>query len=166
MLVKLPKDVVRYVAQQHKVVGIVRVGVPLPDAGPFLDGLADVDARILDGKVQDGGGAAEQGRPAYLDRGRCFQVPVPHDGSIDMSMGFNAPGHYYLPRSVNDAGCLFRQGMVGGHCDDLFSLDRHVPVAHTPGRNYLAIADYQVKHTAPPVSQLCACAAGTGNHCY
>ena len=151
VLAHLPQDVVGNVAQQHQVVGVVGVGVALPDAGPFLDGLADVDAGELDGKVQDGGGAAEEGRPAHLLRGRRFQVALAHDGSIDVGVGFNAAGHHHLAGGVNDPGRLFGEGVVGGHGDNLLALNGNVPVAHSPGRNHLSVADNQVKHTCPPV---------------
>ena len=45
VLVELSKDVVGNVSQQHQVVGVVSVGVALPDVGALLDGLAYVNSR-------------------------------------------------------------------------------------------------------------------------
>ena len=45
-LVNRADDLGRNVAQEHHMVGVIGKGIALPDAGPLLDGLGDVDAGI------------------------------------------------------------------------------------------------------------------------
>ena len=122
-------------------VGVVGVGVALPNISALPNGSGDVYTRILDGKVHQGGGAAKEGGAADLLRRCGTQIARPHDRCRDVRVGFDAAGNHHLAGSVNNPANFFGQGIGGGHRDNLFTLDRHVPVAYAPGCDYLPIAN-------------------------
>ena len=152
VLVQLAQNFRGYLPQEHQVVGVVGVGVVAPYRGALLYGLVDVNSRVLNGEIQQAGGASEQSGAADLLRRRRRQVAFAHDGGRDVGVGLDAPGHDYLAGGVDDSGHVVGQGIRGGHRHDLFPLDRHVPIAHSPGGNDLAAADDQVQHNLPSFS--------------
>ena len=131
-LVQGAEDVLGNLAQHHKVVGVVGVGVALPDACALGDGLGNVNSRVLDGEVHQGRGPAEKGRPADLRRRSGGEIAVAHDGRGDMGVGFDAPRHHHLARSVNDAPGFVAHRPGRGHRHDSFALYRHVPSLPLP----------------------------------
>ncbi len=152
--------------QQHQMVGIVGVGVALPDRGALLNGLTDVDARVLDGEIHQRRGAAEKGGAAYLlGRGR-LQVARPHYRRRDVRVGLDAPGYYDLAGGVDDPSHIIGQGAGGGHRDDFLSLHRHIPIPHSPRGDYFSASNNQVQHISPSFIPLTPCSPGAYCHNY
>ena len=147
-LVQRADDVLGDFAQQHQMVGIIGVGIAAPDLGTFLNGLGDVDAGILDGEIEQGGGAAEQGGAADLLRRGGLEVAVAHDGGGDVGVGFDAARHHHHSAGVDDAPGLVAHGAGRRHRHDFLALHRHIPVADAHGRDHLPAANNQIQHSA------------------
>ena len=135
------------VAQEHQMVGVVGIGIALPDIGPLGDGPGNIPAGIQDREVQQSGGAAEQGGAADL-LGRSGEKIAPtDDGSRDMSVRFDAAGHHHHPGGVDNPSGLASQNARRGHGHYLFSPDRHVPHPDTGGGDHRPARNDQVQHS-------------------
>ena len=153
-LMQRAEDVLGNLAQHHQVVGVVGVGVALPDPGALGDGLGNVNSGVLYGEVHQRRGAAEKRGATHLRRRSGGEIPVSHDGRGDMGVGFNAPRHNHLARCVNDAAGLVAHGARCCNRYDSFALHRHVPVSHSHGGNNLPASDNQVQHKKAPCLSL------------
>ena len=78
--------------EQHNVIRVIGVSLPLPAPMALLQGVEDVVARTLDGEIDQRGSAAEQGRTGDLLRWGGLHAREAHDGCGDMGMGLDPPG--------------------------------------------------------------------------
>ncbi len=81
----------RDVREQHDVIGVIGVGLPLPAPMAFIQGLEDIVARTLNGEIDQRGGAAEQGGAGDLLRRGRFHAGETHDRGGDVGVRLDAP---------------------------------------------------------------------------
>ena len=97
-LAHLAHDVGINLTREHQMMRVVGVRISLPDGSALGDGLVNVDAGILDRKVQQRGGAPKEGGAADLiGRRRTLVFALGHERRSDMSVGLNASGNHNLP---------------------------------------------------------------------
>ena len=134
-------------------VGVVGIGIALPNIGPLLDGLRNVQARIQNRKIQQSGSAPEQRGAADLLRRSRPKITLADDGRRNVSMWFDATGHHHHPRSVDHPTSFTRQNTRCGHRHNLFSPDRHIPHPNPHRSNNFPAPNNQIQHFSDPPAQ-------------
>src|SRR5882724_632268 len=133
--------------------GVVGDGLVVGFLHPGVERLAEGLALVLDGEVDEGGGAAESGGDsAGLE---IVGAGGAAEGHVEVRVDVDAPRNDKHAGRVKDAPRVLR-GKLGGDGSDLFAVDADVGETSVDGGYDGAVADYGVKtHLAPLRNQFC-----------
>ena len=92
----------RDVTEQHAVIGVIGVRLPLPAAVAFFDSLKNIPPWPLDGKIHQRCGAPKYSGPTHLVRWGRLSVRMSHDGRRHVRMWLNPTGDDDLAAGVED----------------------------------------------------------------
>ena len=134
--------------EEHDVIAVVAIGIALPAAVALGDGGFDAAAGAHDGKVENRGGAAEEGCAAHLLRGSGLLAGHSHDGGGDVGVGFDASWDDHLAQGIEHLAYLCVQRPLLGHCHNLAALNADVPSTDAPRRYDHATPNHHVNHGA------------------
>src|SRR5439155_21136198 len=122
--------------------GVVGDGFVVGLFHPGVEGLAERLAFVLDGEVNERGGAAKGGGDgAGLE---IIGAGGAAEGHVKMSVNVNAAGDDEAASGVEDAAGIFR-GKLGGDGGDFVAGDANVGEERVRCGDDCAVADYRVK---------------------
>src|SRR5207253_6038535 len=122
--------------------GVVGDGFVVGFLHPGVESLAEGLAFVLDGEVDERGGAAEGGGDGA--RLEIIGAGGAAEGHVQVRVDIDPAGDDQAAGGVQDEGGIFR-GELGGHGGDFVAVDAHIGDASIRRGDYRAVADYRVK---------------------